>query len=111
CWRFCRPRERSAMRRGLLLIAALSALVLTGCASTKAPPVTDVGPGFLKDEVSILQQSEQAEEELRRRGMLFDDPDLQRYLESVGRKVVPAAAAANIHFRFGVIREPTINAF
>src|SRR5439155_15348920 len=50
-------------------------------------------------------------EELRRRAMLFDDPDLQRYLESVGRKAVLAAAAANTHFRFGVIREPTINAF
>ena len=63
------------MRR---LVVFAAALTLAACASTKAPPLTEVGPGFDKGETAILHQAEEAEAELRRRGMLFDDPELAR---------------------------------
>lgn len=44
-------------------------------------------------------------------GLLFDDPLLDEYMESLGFRLVSQANRPDLHFKFFLIRDKTINAF
>jgi len=66
---------------------------------------------FTKIDLELLQQSNQADEEVTRKGLVFDDPAAAAYIEEIGMKVVPEAPLENVKWRFRILRDPEPNAF
>jgi predicted Zn-dependent protease len=102
------------MRRALawLLIVAL---VLPGCASRHVPPIGAEGKPFKpeSDERALWAKAEKEEETLLKKAKVYDDPMLEEYLAQLGDRLTPdeVRAAGGPGFKFGVLRDPTLNAF
>ena len=90
---------------GLLALAA-------GCASTDLPPVSDVDRFRLEqDEKRVWLMAWQETDEIDRSGTLYDDRELENYLNGITRKLQPPEVLRNIPFAVRIIRDPTLNAF
>ncbi len=102
-----------AAARCLAVVALLLCSGIIGCASTRVPSLAQSGGQLLndEDEQRIIRQSDDYERELRAKGLVLEDPALQRYVDTIGQKLVPPAAAERVRFHFAVVRDPTINAF
>lgn len=66
---------------------------------------------FTKIDLELLQQSNHADEELTRKGFVFDDPAAAAYIEEIGMKMVPESPLENVKWRFRILRDPEPNAF
>ncbi len=101
--------------RGLLAWVLIAALLTSACASRNVPPIGAGGRPFRPeaDERQLWAQAEKEEEALMKRARTYDDPLLEEYLAKVGDRLLPdqVRAAGGPGFRFGVIRDPTLNAF
>ena len=106
-------RSRLRVRVGTIARAFVAVATLASCATTKVAPLTDSASGYAaeEDESALIRQAEEYEQKLRAQGLIYEDPELQQYLDGVCRKLVPQAAADRVQFHFAVVREPTINAF
>jgi len=98
-------------RRQAIFIAAF--LFLSGCATPEPVPLTasSSGYGVAKDERKLIRQGNEMEEDLRKKGLVLQDPALQRYVDGVGARLIPPGMPRDIRFHFLIVREPTINAF
>jgi predicted Zn-dependent protease len=62
--------------------------------------------------LELLEQSEQFEEQLEKNGGVYNDEKLNKYLDEVGRAVIPEGdPPERTRWRFRVIRSPYANAF
>jgi len=86
-------------------------LSLAGCATTSLPPVTSKDFVFEDDERRLWNRSEEEEQSIARSGMLYQDQELEAYLNSIAKKVQPAEAYKLIPFRIHVLKNPYCNAF
>lgn len=92
----------------LILLLALAA----GCASTDLPPVSDVDAFRMeRDEKRIWLTAWQETDEIDRSGTLYEDRELEAYLNGVLRRLQPPEVLRNIPFAVRIIRDPTLNAF
>jgi predicted Zn-dependent protease len=64
-----------------------------------------------EDELRLVREAESAGAVFRSKGMLFEDPSLQSYVEEVASRLVPRAGPARPALRIVVLRDPRINAF
>lgn len=95
------------------------AILAAGCSGSVAvpPPQSATGGTVVAaiadpEAADILRRAEEVEHELRERGLVLDDdPELQAYLDSVGRRVLSAARLPSAAYRFAVLRDPFLNAF
>ncbi|HXG03015.1 MAG TPA: tetratricopeptide repeat protein [Candidatus Binatia bacterium] len=103
--RFARPLA------GLLVLV----LVVSSCATRNVPPIGHGGQPFRPeaDERALWARAEKEEEALLKRARVYDDPLLEEYLARVGDRLLPdeVRAVGGPGFRFGVLRDPTLNAF
>lgn len=92
---------------------ALAAVLLAGCVTTNVAPLTaaEAEYGAYEDERELIRRAETAHAEFKRRGMVFEDSELQQYIEHVASGLIPPATSKGLSFRFRVLRVPTINAF
>jgi predicted Zn-dependent protease len=106
------PR-RSAER--LIACLLLVAMLIPACASRNVPPIGYGGRPFQPepDEVALWNKADKEEQELLKKNKPYDDPMLEEYLGKMGDRLLPDSvrAAGGPGFRFGVIRDPTLNAF
>ena len=66
---------------------------------------------FTKVDTDLLAEVNQFDRQ-QIKGLLFEDPDLQAYLDSVGNRVLGGRPAPEqVQFRFRVLRDPIANAF
>jgi len=90
-------------------------LLAGACASRSVAPIGAGGHPFKPeaDERQLWAQAEKEEEKLLKRVKVYDDPLLEEYLARVGDRLLPAEvkAAGGPGFRFGVMSDPTLNAF
>jgi predicted Zn-dependent protease len=90
------------------------ALVSSSCASQSVKPIGAEKP-FRPDadELRLWTQAEKEEDQLRKKLKAYDDPLLEEYLAALGDKLVSddAREAGGPGFKFGVLRDPTLNAF
>jgi predicted Zn-dependent protease len=113
-WRPSLAAPDSAWRR--TVAAALAIVWLAGCASPAAVrPIPELGPQYAleKDEKRLWDQSREEERKLTEKLKLVDDPLLADYVENLGQSMVDPATrqSGQIHFRFRVVEDPTLNAF
>jgi len=66
---------------------------------------------FTKIDLELLDKVNQADREFERKGLVFNDPDTNAYIEDVGRKMIPESPLENVTWRFRVLREAEPNAF
>ena len=66
---------------------------------------------FTKIDLELLTRVNQVDEELDRKGLVFDDPAATAYIEEIGKKVIPEAPVENVKWRFRVLRDAQPNAF
>jgi predicted Zn-dependent protease len=101
-------------RRPLAALLA-AALLASSCATRNVPPIGQGGQPFRPeaDERALWARAEKEEEALLTRARVYDDPLLEEYLARVGDRLLPdeVRAAGGPGFRFGVLRDPTLNAF
>lgn len=100
-------------RQFLGMAVVLLGAVVTGCVVTPAQPLTDAGHryGQTEDEQKLIRRSSELDDELRRKGLLLQDEQVNAYVREVGQRVVPAAARGAVPFQFHVLRDPVVNAF
>ena len=96
----------SALARLLPLVVA--ATTIAACATN---------PATGKKEISLMSESQeialgqQMDAEVRREMGVYNDPELQRYVESVGMKLARASQRPELPWHFTVVDEPAVNAF
>jgi len=90
-------------------------LLLPACASRHVTPIGADGKAFKpeSDERALWAAAEKEEESLLKKAKVYDDPLLEEYLAGIGDRLTPAQvrAAGGPGFKFGVLRDPTLNAF
>ena len=95
-----------------LLIACL---LTVSCASRSVAPMGAGGKPFKPeaDELKLWAQAEKEEQQLQKKSKPYDDPLLDEYLAKIGDKLMPddVREAGGPGFKFGVLRDPTLNAF
>jgi predicted Zn-dependent protease len=93
--------------------ASLTLIALVGCVTPAIAPLTATGHqfGLSVEEQKLLAQAHQLHEELDRKGLLLDQPELRGYVAAVARRLVPGETAGVVDFRFHILRLPIVNAF
>src|SRR3989454_9003975 len=90
-------------------------LLTVSCASRSVAPMGAGGKRFKPevDELKLWAQAEKEEEQLQKKSKPYDAPLLDEYLAKIGDKLMPddVREAGGPGFRFGVLRDPTLNAF
>jgi predicted Zn-dependent protease len=96
-----------ASARKLAVITSL-ALTLGACATN---PATGEKEFSLMSEAQEIELGKQMDAEVRREMGLYEDPELQRYVETIGMKLARASERPSLPWHFAVVDEPAVNAF
>jgi predicted Zn-dependent protease len=88
--------------------AAAAVLAIAACATN---PATGEREFSLMSEAQEIQLGRQADAQVRQEMGLYNDPELQRYIEAVGMKLAKASERPNLPWSFAVVDQPAINAF
>jgi predicted Zn-dependent protease len=100
------------MRARVLILAVCCLTLAAACASTSLAPVTDPGfTAFEGDEMVLWVRSAEQAKRINESGFLYDNKELEAYVNSVARKLEPTQAYEWIPFTVKVIRDPYLNAF
>jgi len=100
------------MRARFLFLAVCCYVFAFACASTSLVPVTDPGfNAFESDEMVLWLRSAEQAKRINESGFLYDDKELETYINSVARKLEPAQVYERIPFTIKVLRDPYLNAF
>ncbi len=90
---------------------AVSAVVLLAIAACSTNPASGKREFSLMSEAQEIEIGKQMDGEIRREMGVYDDPDLQRYVEAVGMRLAKASERPTLPWHFAVVDEPAINAF
>ena len=98
------------MKKGIsfLFVVLLTACVTAACATN---PVTGKRQMSLLSEAEELAIGQQQDAEIRREMGVYDDPELQRYVNDIGQQLARVSHRPNLPWTFTVIDSPAINAF
>ncbi len=64
-----------------------------------------------KEEKKLLEETAIFEEEINRKGLIYHDPILEKYVNEIGKKLISNVNTSTIKFRFQIIKDPALNAF
>jgi predicted Zn-dependent protease len=84
------------------------AVTLAACATN---PVTGEKEFSLMSEAQEIELGKQMDGEVRRTMGVYEDADLQRYVESVGMRLAKSSERPSLPWHFAVVDEPAVNAF
>lgn len=90
-------------------VAPLAVFVLLAACATN--PVTGKRELSLMSEAQEVQLGREMDAQVRNEMGLYDNPNLQRYVENVGIRLARASERPNLPWHFAVVDEPAINAF
>jgi predicted Zn-dependent protease len=88
--------------------AAVVALTVAACATN---PATGKKEFSLMSEAQEIELGKSMDGEVRREMGVYDDPELQRYVEDIGLRLARSSQRPNLPWHFAVVDEPAINAF
>lgn len=90
------------------LLALITAILMTGCATN---------PATGKKQISLMSESREVElgreldAQVRREMRMYDDDDLQRYVQDLGMRLALKSERPNLPWSFTVVDSPAVNAF
>jgi predicted Zn-dependent protease len=87
---------------------ALATLALTGC---PVNPATGERQLMLMSEQQEVQLGLQGAEQVAALYGLYDDPDLQAYVDEIGQELAATSEKPDLPWNFRVIDDPIVNAF
>ena len=87
---------------------ALLALTVASCATN---PATGEREFSLMSEAQEIQLGKEMDVQVRKEMGVYNDPELQKYVEQVGSRLARASQRPNLPWHFAVVDEPAINAF
>jgi predicted Zn-dependent protease len=102
-------KTRSHPMRAKRLAAAMAATIITAACAMN--PATGQREFSLMSEAQEIQLGQQMDVEVRREMGIYNDPELQRYVESIGMRLARASERPNLPWHFAVVDVPAINAF
>jgi predicted Zn-dependent protease len=103
------------MRRRTLMSALAQRLVPLAASVTIAACATNPATG--KKEISLMSEAQeialgqQMDAEIRREMGVYDDPQLQRYVQEIGLQLARVSQRPNLPWHFTVVDAPAVNAF
>ena len=97
-----------AMPLRRLAPAIAFAAALTACATN---PVTGQRELALMSEEQEIQLGRETDAEIRKTMGVYDDPELQRYVQEIGLKLARTSERPDLPWSFAVVDSPAINAF
>ena len=106
-------QQAHAFRRWYIICAwiLLPSVFITNCSSftpPSLPSLSSVGQPSEDDEVRI---SREFRREARKRLKFSNDPEVERYVDGVGRRILSVVGPQPYDYRYFVIDEPVLNAF
>jgi len=108
----CHPllarRRAVAPLRAVLGALLLLLPVTSGCAVN---PVTGQRQFSLFSESQEIQLGREADPDIVASLGLYDDPELQRYVQALGERMARESERPNLPWTFRVLDDPTVNAF
>jgi predicted Zn-dependent protease len=96
------------LRRASHYAALAAAITIAACATN---PATGEREFSLMSEAQEVQLGKEADAQVRQEMGLYNDPELQKYVESVGMRLAKASERPHLPWRFAVVDQPAINAF
>lgn len=91
-----------------LFLVLLTAVVTASCATN---PVSGKRQMSLLSEAEELAIGQQQDAEIRKEMGVYDDPELQRYVNDIGQQLASVSHRPNLPWTFTVVDSPAINAF
>lgn len=86
-------------------------LIMTFLVSCAVNPVTGKRELMLLTESDEIQLGQQTDEAIVRQYGLYDDPQMQAYVEQLGQQMVKVSHRPDLKFTFRLLDSPVINAF
>jgi predicted Zn-dependent protease len=102
-----RGKTQGSMVRSRILPVVLVAL-MAACATN---PATGKREFSLMSEAQEIQIGKEMDVEVRRQMGLYNDADVQRYVEQIGMRLARASERPNLPWSFAVVDAPAVNAF
>lgn len=97
--------------RAMTLRLTFAALVFAGAGACATNPVTGQRELALMSEEQEIQLGREADAEIRQSMGVYNDPELQRYVQEVGLGLARASERPHLPWSFAVVDSPAINAF
>lgn len=96
-----------AHSRSALCLTAWAWLALIACSTSRGPAAPDE---HAADRATLLAYSERFETALAKQGLVYGDPELATYLDSIVGPLAAQSLGDPGRFRLAVLRDPTPNA-
>jgi predicted Zn-dependent protease len=96
------------MRLKSLAPVVVAVTCITGCATN---PATGNREFSLMSEAQEIQIGQQMDAEVRKEMGVYQDAELQRYVQEIGMKLARASDRPNLPWHFTVVDAPAVNAF
>ncbi len=90
------------------LVASTIVFFSTGCATN---PVSGGKDFVLMSEDQELEMGRQYHQEVLKQMPVYEDPELQAYVNRIGQELAQKSHRDNLIYRFTVLDSPTVNAF
>ena len=81
---------------------------MTGCSSFALPSIPSIGPPSEDEETKI---SREFRREAKKQFKFTNHPEVERYIDRIGRRILAATGPLSFDYRFFVIDENQLNAF
>ena len=101
-----KPCRKSVI--ALRIMPFVAAATLVACATN---PATGKKEFSLMSEAQELQIGQEMDAQIRREMGVYEDPQLQQYVNTVGQRLAKASERPNLPWHFTVVDEPAVNAF
>lgn len=101
--------RRDPLWRGPLALLVLSTLLLH--VSCSVNPATGKQQLAFYNEAEEVELGKEADAEIVASVGLYDDPELQAYVEDLGQKLAAQSERPNLPWSFKVVDDPAVNAF
>ena len=96
------------MKQRLMAGIVCAAVVLWSSAVAASSPEARPGKG---EEQRLWLRAEEEQRIINESGLLYEDPELEAYLNGVARKLQPPDVLENLSFQILVLKDPHLNAF
>jgi len=91
------------------LLAMLLVAGLAGCTTTASDDRLSLASGTIEDDIALGRKAHP--QILEQYGGAYDDPDLARYVDTIGQRLVAVSEYADVPFTFTVLDSEIVNAF